>query len=166
MKSESRSVVSDCLRPLYTVHGILQARILEWVVFPFSMGSSQSRNRTRVSYIAGNSLPTELSGKPLYPVCREYMYYIKSTCFLFLVSCRFLYTAEIAVSLLHYSFCCFLVVTPTFIWKDNILCKKTTFTRLPYSWGWGACNMTNSWTMRYKQKFYVGPLRLLIKEKR
>ena len=32
--SESRSVVSDSLRP----HGILQARILEWVAFPFSRG--------------------------------------------------------------------------------------------------------------------------------
>ena len=28
----------------YTVHGILQARILEWVVFPFSRGSSQPRD--------------------------------------------------------------------------------------------------------------------------
>ena len=30
----------------YTVHGILQARILEWVAFPFSRGSSQSRDKT------------------------------------------------------------------------------------------------------------------------
>ena len=30
-----------------TVHGILQARILEWVVIPFSRGSSQPRDRTR-----------------------------------------------------------------------------------------------------------------------
>ena len=37
----------------YTVHGILQARILEWVVFPFSRGSSEPRNRTQVSHIAG-----------------------------------------------------------------------------------------------------------------
>ena len=37
----------------YTVHGILQARILEWVACPFSSGSSQPRNRTRVSCIAG-----------------------------------------------------------------------------------------------------------------
>ena len=28
----------------YTVHGILQARILEWVAFPFSRGSSQARD--------------------------------------------------------------------------------------------------------------------------
>ena len=37
----------------YTVHEILQARILEWVAFPFSRGSSQPKNRTRVSCIAG-----------------------------------------------------------------------------------------------------------------
>ena len=38
----------DCI-----VHGILQARILEWVAFPFSRGSSQPRDRTQVSHIAG-----------------------------------------------------------------------------------------------------------------
>ena len=36
----------------HIVHGILQARILEWVAFPFSRGSSQPRNQTRVSCIA------------------------------------------------------------------------------------------------------------------
>ena len=35
----------------YTVHGILQARILEWVDFPFSRGSSQPRDPTQVSHI-------------------------------------------------------------------------------------------------------------------
>ena len=37
----------------YTVHGILRARILEWVAFPFSRGSSQPRDQTQVSHIAG-----------------------------------------------------------------------------------------------------------------
>ena len=37
----------------YTVHGILQARILQWVAIPFFRGSSQPRNQTRVSCIAG-----------------------------------------------------------------------------------------------------------------
>ena len=37
----------------YTVHGILQARILDWVAFPFSRGSSQPRDQTQVSLIAG-----------------------------------------------------------------------------------------------------------------
>ena len=36
----------------YTVHGILQARILEEVAFPFSRGSSQPRDQTGISYIA------------------------------------------------------------------------------------------------------------------
>ena len=36
----------------YTVYGILQARIVEWVAFPFSEGSSQLRDRTHVSHIA------------------------------------------------------------------------------------------------------------------
>ena len=49
----------------YTVHGILQARILEWVAFPFSMGSSQPRDQTGVSSMQVDSLPTELSGKPI-----------------------------------------------------------------------------------------------------
>ena len=37
----------------HTVHGILQARILEWVAFAFSRGSSQPRDWTYVSCIAG-----------------------------------------------------------------------------------------------------------------
>ena len=36
----------------YTVYRILQARILEWIAFPFSRGSSQPRNRIQVSHIA------------------------------------------------------------------------------------------------------------------
>ena len=48
----------------YTVHGILQARILEWVAFPFSRGSSQPRDRSQVLCIAADSLPAEPQGKP------------------------------------------------------------------------------------------------------
>ena len=42
----------------YRVHGILQARILEWVAFPFSRGSSQPRDWTQVSHIAGGFFTT------------------------------------------------------------------------------------------------------------
>ena len=55
----SRSVVSDSLRPVdcsppsSTVHGILQARILQWVAISFSRGSSRPKDRTQVSHIAG-----------------------------------------------------------------------------------------------------------------
>ena len=37
----------------YRVHGILQARILEWIAFPFSRGSSWPGDPTQVSHIAG-----------------------------------------------------------------------------------------------------------------
>ena len=50
-------VIQSCLTvcdPVdYTVHGILQARILEWVAVPFSRGPSSPRDRTQVSHIAG-----------------------------------------------------------------------------------------------------------------
>ena len=53
-ESESHSVVSDSLQPHdYKVHGILQARNLEWIAIPFSRGSSRPRDGTQVSCIAG-----------------------------------------------------------------------------------------------------------------
>ena len=58
-ESESRSVLSDSLRPHgYAVHGILQARILDWAAFPFSRGPSQPRDWTWVSCIAGGFFTT------------------------------------------------------------------------------------------------------------
>ena len=38
----------DCSPPGFSVHGILQARILEWAAMPSSRGSSQPRDGTRV----------------------------------------------------------------------------------------------------------------------
>ena len=43
----------DCSPPGSSVHGILQKRILEWVVVPFSRGSSKPRDRTQASCIVG-----------------------------------------------------------------------------------------------------------------
>ena len=43
----------DCSPPGSPIHGILQARILEWVAISFSRGSSRPRDRTQVSCIAG-----------------------------------------------------------------------------------------------------------------
>ena len=43
----------DCSLPGSSVHGILQARILEWVAISFSRGSSWLRDQTQVSHIAG-----------------------------------------------------------------------------------------------------------------
>ena len=43
----------DWSLPGFSIHGILQARILEWVTISFSRGSSQPRDPTRVSCIGG-----------------------------------------------------------------------------------------------------------------
>ena len=51
--AQSCLTLCDPMDYAYTVPGILQAKILEWVAFPFSRGSSQPRDRTQVSYIAG-----------------------------------------------------------------------------------------------------------------
>ena len=51
-ESESRSVMSDSLL-LHGLYNPWKARILEWVAFPFSRGSSQPRDWTQVSHIAG-----------------------------------------------------------------------------------------------------------------
>ena len=49
--AQSRLTLCDLM--VYTVHGILLARILGWVAFPFSKGSSQPRDWTQVSRSAG-----------------------------------------------------------------------------------------------------------------
>ena len=55
----------DCSPPDSSVHGILQARILEWVAISFSRGSSQPGDQTRIYCIAGEFFTTEPHGKPL-----------------------------------------------------------------------------------------------------
>ena len=47
----------DCSLPGSSAHGILQARILEWVDIPYSRGSAWPRDRIWVSYIAGGFFP-------------------------------------------------------------------------------------------------------------
>ena len=42
----------DCSPPGFSVHGILQARVLEWVAIPSSRGSSRPRNWTHVSWVS------------------------------------------------------------------------------------------------------------------
>ena len=74
-ESESESEVAQscptlcdttgCSLPGSSVHGILQARILEWVAISFSRGSSWPRDWTLVSLIAGRHLTSEPPGKAL-----------------------------------------------------------------------------------------------------
>ena len=60
--AQSRPTLCDPMD--YTVHGILQARILEWVAFCFCRGPSQPRDPTQVSCIAGGFFNSWATGKP------------------------------------------------------------------------------------------------------
>ena len=60
-----QSCVTLCNPMDYTVNEILQARIVEWVGFPFSRGSSQPRDQNPT--LQADSLPAEPQGKPRQP---------------------------------------------------------------------------------------------------
>ena len=63
----------DCSPPGSSVHGILQARILEWVAISFSRGSSQLMDQTHISYIPCIPLTwtQEISQEELHTSCRR-----------------------------------------------------------------------------------------------
>ena len=68
IQSESLSFMLTLCDPIdYTVHGIIQARTLEWVTFPFFRGSSQPGDWTQVSRITSDSLSAEPPAKPKPP---------------------------------------------------------------------------------------------------
>ena len=56
----------DCSPPGSSVHGISQARILEWVAISFSRGSSQPRDRTHVFCLAGRFFTIEPPRRPIW----------------------------------------------------------------------------------------------------
>ena len=58
----------DCSLPGSSVHGIFQARVLEWVAISFSRGSSQPRDRTRVSRIPGRRFIIWATREDPYPI--------------------------------------------------------------------------------------------------
>ena len=59
----------DCSLPGFSVHGILQARILEWVAIPFSRGSSQPRDQTQVSHTVGGFFTVWATGEAISQNC-------------------------------------------------------------------------------------------------
>ena len=58
----------DCSPPNFSVHGILQARILEWVAIPFCRRSSWPRDWTQFSHIAGRFFIQESPGRAISSV--------------------------------------------------------------------------------------------------
>ena len=64
----AQSYLTLCNPMDYTVHEILQARIVEWVAFPFSRGSSQHRDWIQSLALQADSLPGESPGKPILAI--------------------------------------------------------------------------------------------------
>ena len=67
-----------CSPPGSSIHGIFQARVLEWAAIAFSRGSSQPRDRTRVSCIAGRYLPT-CATREVYTVAQKGLLFSNSS---------------------------------------------------------------------------------------
>ena len=61
----------DYSPPDFSVHGILQARILEWVAMPSSRGSSRPRVQTRVSSSLPSFCPNPLCCSPSHVCCND-----------------------------------------------------------------------------------------------
>ena len=79
-KKKNCSIVSRSLQPDglcrmlgFSVHGILQARILEWVAVPSSRASSPAGDRIQLSLIAGRFPQSEPPGKPLVEAENKYV---------------------------------------------------------------------------------------------
>ena len=90
----------DCSLPGSSIHGISQARILEWVSISFSRGSSEPRDWTCVSCLAGRSFIIEPQGKSLLNnmyYCYYYCpYYYKEAMVIlsFIIYCTLKYSSK------------------------------------------------------------------------
>ena len=58
----------------YTVHGILRARILEWVAFPFSRDLPNPSTEPRSPTMQADSLPAEPQGKPIVTTVAQFFF--------------------------------------------------------------------------------------------
>ena len=65
----------DYSLPCSSVHGISQARILEWVAISSSSGSSQPRDRTHISCLAGKFFTTESPQKPMSVITHSRIFF-------------------------------------------------------------------------------------------
>ena len=96
----------DCSPPGSSVHGLLQARILEWLAMPSSKGSSPPRDRTHVSCgycIAGEFFTTEPPGETLNTIHRFFFFFFFNL-FLIFISC---FPPQNITFMRTQTYCCF-----------------------------------------------------------
>ena len=92
----------DCSLPGSTLHGILQARVLEWVAISFSRGSSRPRDRTWVSHIPGRRFNLWATREALPWLYMPWLYMSSNIIILILQFCSFS-VILIILSLLHFN---------------------------------------------------------------
>ena len=100
---KSLNCVTLCDPMDYKVNGILQARILEWVAFPFPRGSSQPRDQAQVSHVAGRFFTNlTLREAPNYWKRILSIWGTFTLCLYYHVGCRFQNNPKIQILLHHY----------------------------------------------------------------
>ena len=108
----------DYSPPGSSVHGILQARILEWVAIPFSRGSSQPRDQTLVSCIAGRFFTIWATREaPSFFLSFQRLVYEDTQCV-----CLFPFSVHIVYHMVHISyplFHCFILLCSNDVSKTN-----------------------------------------------
>ena len=110
----------------YTVHGISQARILEWVACPFSRWSSQPRDQTQVSHIAGRLFSSWATRHPFVPE------YLLSTCSLqYSVECCMAWERGSSGVCFMYNFCLFI-----YFWLHWVIFAAHRLPLAAASWGY------------------------------
>ena len=84
----------------YTIHGILQARILEWLAFPFSRGSSQRRDWTKVSHTAGGFFTSWATSEVLVhiKICTFRIYFFTFLSVTNIVNFIYIYISSVQLS--------------------------------------------------------------------
>ena len=75
----------NCSSPGFSVHGISQARVPEWVAIPFSRGSSQPRDQTQVSHIGGRLFTVRATREALLTMPKPLTAWITTSCGKFLM---------------------------------------------------------------------------------
>ena len=100
----------DCSPPSSSVHGNLQARILQWVPISFSRASSEARYRTQFSYVfyIGRRVPLVLPAKSQSTTKNKIIYIYMYVCicilYIYIYICMYMYTVQ-KLSLIEYNFC-------------------------------------------------------------